>query len=112
VPYLSRDDEDRFPDYRNQPIYSITLEGGTHGEGAPPSVIPLLAVFAASFLAAGMLVSTGGGILSRYYRRVLFVTAIGVIIALADDVLQMSFGPQPKDYLDIAALFTLTLALQ
>ena len=104
MPHLSRAEEDRFPDYRNQPIYSITYEGGTHGEGAPLSVIPLLVVFASSFLAAGMLASTGNGILSRYYRRVLFVAAFGVIIALADDVLQMSFGPQPNDYLVFLAI--------
>jgi len=30
--------------------------------------------------------------------------AVGVIIALFDDVLQMSFGPQPQDYLLFLAI--------
>jgi hypothetical protein len=51
-----------------------------------------------------MLALAGDGVRSRYYRRVLFVTAIGVIMALADDVLQMSFGPQPRDYLRFLAI--------
>lgn len=99
VPYLSREDEPRFPDYRDQPVYSIHYSGITHGTGSPPTPMPLVAIFAASFLAAWMLASAGEGVLSRYHRKVLFVTAIGVVMALADDVLQMSFGPQPRDYL-------------
>jgi hypothetical protein len=104
VPYLSREDEAQFPDYRNQPIYSIIFEGSTHGAGSPPAPIPFVVIFVTSLLVAWMLASAGDGVLSRYYRRVLFVTAIGVVIALADDVLQMSFGPQPKDYLTFLAV--------
>ena len=66
--------------------------------------MPLVVVLVTAWLAAWMLASAGDMILSRYYRRVLFVAAIGVIMALADDVLQMSFGPQPKDYLVFLAL--------
>lgn len=104
VPYLTREDEARFPDYRNQPIYSINFAGSTHGAGSAPTPTPLVVIFVASILAAWMLVSAGDGVLSRYYRRVLFVTAIGVVMALADDVLQMSFGPQPRDYLTFLAV--------
>lgn len=104
VPYLSREDETRFPDYRNQPVYSVTFEGGTHGAGSSPSFMPLIAIFVSTFLAAWLLASAGDGVRSCYYRRVLFVAAIGLIMALADDVLQMSFGPQPKDYLAFLAV--------
>jgi len=104
VPYLSREDEARFPDYRNQPVYSINFAGSTHGTGSPLTLTPFVVIFLASFLAAWMLASAGDGVLSRYYRKVLFVTAIGVVMALADDVLQMSFGPQPRDYLTFLAV--------
>jgi hypothetical protein len=104
VPYLTREEEDRFPDYRNLPVYTIQYEGFTHGEGSQPTLTPLLAIFLASFIVSWMLASAGSGILSHYWRRVLFVVAIGVVIALADDVLQMSFGPQPANYLTFLAI--------
>jgi hypothetical protein len=64
----------------------------------------LLAVFLPPLLATWMLSMASPAVLSRYSRRVLFVVAMGVIIALNDDVLQMSFGPQPKDYLSFLAI--------
>jgi hypothetical protein len=51
-----------------------------------------------------MLSVTSQRIRSTYSRRVLFVALIGVVVALYDDLLQMSFGPQPKDYLVFLAV--------
>jgi hypothetical protein len=31
IPYLSREEEDRFPDYRNQPVYTVIFEEYAHG---------------------------------------------------------------------------------
>ena len=39
-----------------------------------------------------------------YWRRVLFVALIGVVVALFGDLLQLSFGPQPGDYLIFLAV--------
>jgi hypothetical protein len=110
IPYLSREEEDRFPDYRNQPVYTVIFEEYAHsgegGGGGVMSSIPviLLAVFLPPLLATWMLSMASPAVLSRYSRRVLFVVAMGVIIALNDDVLQMSFGPQAKDYLSFLAI--------
>lgn len=99
-PYLSPQEEGRLPDYRNQPVYSITYSGITHGDPAPvPVWLPVLIGLVVPFLAAWMLSVTSGKILARYSRRVLFVALIGLIVSLYDDVLQMSFGPQLPDYL-------------
>lgn len=105
VPYLSREEEGLLPDYRNQPVYTIIYEGYTHGgTGASPSLPPLFIPFVVSLAAAWMLSVTSERILSNYLRRFLFVALIGVIIALYDDILQMSLGPQPRDYLVFVAV--------
>lgn len=109
VPYLSRQEEELFPDYRTQPVYSITYEGYSHdgsGGGGALTSLPalLLTVFLPPMIAAWMLSVASPAVLSRYSRRFLFVAAFGVIVVLYDDVLQMSFGPQPKDYLAFLAV--------
>lgn len=104
-PYLPPQDEGRLPDYRSQPVYSITYSGMTHGDPASlPMLIPILIVLIVPMTAAWMLSVTSKKILARYSRRVLFVALIGVIVSLYDDVLQMSFGPLAKDYLVFLAV--------
>jgi hypothetical protein len=104
-PYLTHEEEQLLPDYRNQPVYSIIYSGGTHGDtGEPAMFIPILIIFAVPLLAAWMLSMTSNRIRASYCRRLFFVVCIGVIISLYDDVLQMSFGPQPKDYLVFLAV--------
>ena len=113
VPYLSPMEEERLPGYREQPVYTVIYEGVTHGEGSPLSIMPFLIIFAVPLLAAWLLSRMSAEFLASYGRRLLFCVAIGVIVALYDDVLQMSFGPQPKDYLIFLALnnlITWTLA--
>ena len=55
-------------------------------------------------IAAWMLSVTSEKILVKCSRRVLFVVFIGVIVSLFDDILQMSFRPQPKYYLVFLAI--------
>ncbi len=104
-PYLSREEEKLLPDYRSQPVFSIMYSGGTHGDPASVSfLIPILVILVVPLIAAWMLSVTSATIMARYSRRVLFVLFIGLIVSLYDDVLQMSFGPQPKDYLVFLAV--------
>lgn len=109
IPYLSREEEDQFPDYRSQPVFTVVFEGYAHGGGGGGSILTslpviLLAVFLPPLLAAWLLSLASPAVLSRFSRRVLFVAALGVVIALNDDVLQMSFGPTAKDYLSFLAI--------
>ena len=109
IPYLPREQEAQFPDYLNQPVYSINYEGYTHGGGGSDGILSsfpvvILAILLPPLIAAWMLSQTSPAVLSRYLRRFLFVVLIGVIIVLYDDVLQMSFGPQPKAYLTFLAV--------
>jgi hypothetical protein len=98
-PYLRPEEESLLPDYRNQPVYSIIYEGYRHsGEGAPTVLFPIVIPFVAALTASWMLSMTSEKILSRYYRRFLFIALLGGIIALYDDILQISMGPQPDDY--------------
>ncbi|UCC43693.1 MAG: hypothetical protein JSU65_11280 [Candidatus Zixiibacteriota bacterium] len=113
-PYVGWHEEASFPDYRDQPVYSITYDGFTHGSaGSLADFVPIPVPFIVAIIAAWMLSMTSRNILSRYPRRVLFVAVIGLIIALYEDVLQMSFGPTPKSYLVFLAInnvITWTLA--
>ena len=104
IPYLSPQDEVLLPDYRNQPVFSITYDGFTHGSASGLSFFPILIVLVVPTLAAWMLSVTSPKILSHYIRRVLFIVIIGVIISLYDDILQMSLGPQSKNYLLFLAI--------
>ena len=103
--YLTRAEEATMPDYRSQPIYSITYSGATHGDpGSAGSFLPILWIFVATTIAAWMLSATSRTTRSTFSRRFVFVALIGVVVALYDDLLQMSFGPQPKDYLVFLAI--------
>jgi hypothetical protein len=103
--YLTREEEATMSDYRSQPIYSITYSGSTHGDpGSAGDFLPILLIFVATTTAAWMLSVTSRRTRSTYLRRVLFVALIGVVVALYDDLLQLSFGPQPRDYLIFLAI--------
>jgi hypothetical protein len=104
-PYLGQEEESLLPDYRNQPVYSIIYEGYRHsGEGAPPFLFPIVIPFVVALAASWMLSMTSERILSGFGRRFLFVALLGGIIALYDDILQISLGPQPDDYLIFLAV--------
>ena len=104
-PYLSPQDQHLLEDYRNQPVYSITYSGYSHGAGLGAEfILPFVVVFAVAFLAAWLLSLLSRRVLASYWRKVVFVAAIGVLVALSDDVLQMSFGPQSQDYLVFLAV--------
>ena len=112
--YLDREEEAANPGYRDQPIYSITYEGTTHGTPASRAdFMPIGLVFAATTLASWMLSVTSRRVRSTYMRRTLFVVLVGLVVVLYDDLLQISFGPQPRDYLVFLAannLITWSLA--
>jgi len=67
-PYLGRVEETQMPDYRNQPVYSITYSGYTHGSPASGTFfLPIIIVFIVPTIAAWMLAGTSDRILSKYF---------------------------------------------
>lgn len=113
-PYLPHYKQNEFPDYRNQPVFSITYTGYTHDSGSGLDVIiPLIVIFLTTLIVSWMLSITSQKFLSKYWRKILFVAIIGLIIAMHENILQMFFGPQAKDYLIFLAInniITWTLA--
>ena len=108
IPYVSPAEEELFPNYRNQPVFTVIFNGYTHG-GGPGSVLTslpvlLLAVFLPPILLAWLLSMASPTVLSEYWKRALFGVTVGMMIALSDDVLQISFGPMTEDYLSFVAL--------
>ncbi len=106
IPSLPPDQQASFPDYQDQPVYSVTYSGYTHGQpGSPADIVtPIAIIFLVAFLAAWILSMTSQAKVSSYGKKVAFVTLLGIVIALHDDVLQMFFGPQPRDYLVYLAI--------
>jgi len=100
VPYLSHEEEHLLDDYREQPVYSIVYTGYSHGASAGGGMLlPFVVVFAVGLLAAWLTAQLTPTVLASYWRKVLFVMGIGLAIVLSDDILQLSFGPQPREYL-------------
>jgi hypothetical protein len=97
-PYGSWDEMEKIPDYRDQPIFSITYNGYTHNTVTGITPRPFIAILVTAMVAAWMLSVTSTRIRSKYFMRVFFVAAIGLIVSLYGDLLQLDFGPQSKDY--------------
>ena len=106
VPYLTLEQEASRDDYRGQPVYTVIYTGYTHGDPGSPAnlLVPIAVMFLVAFLAAWMLSVTSQKILSGYFRRVMFVTLLGVVVSLHDDILQTFIGPLPTDYLVFLAV--------
>jgi hypothetical protein len=106
IPYLSNREQEAYPDYRSEPVYSVTYSGYTHGDTGSIAdiLVPIGLIFASALIVAWMLSVASPRLLSSYARRVLFVALVGVVIALWDDLGQMYLGPQPRDYLAFLAV--------
>ncbi|MFC1724421.1 hypothetical protein ACFL4T_02255 [candidate division KSB1 bacterium] len=89
-PYLPPDATAPFPDYLNEPIYQIIYKGETHSTVAGIFGFPLLMIFIAPMIAAWMLSVSSEKILAKYSRRVLFITALGLFLAVFGDLFQLN----------------------
>jgi hypothetical protein len=78
-------DENRndYPDYENEPIFSIIYGGRTPRTFLGQLIFELFCIFAAPVIAAWMLSVTSERILAKYSRRVLFVAVLGLFLAAA-----------------------------
>lgn len=79
-----------FPD--KEPVYGIHYSGIGHGSAALIMVIQLFIFITAPLLASWLLSKACEGILASYWKKVLFFTVIGIIIALFGDLAQFDIG--------------------
>lgn len=95
-PYLPPDQRSGlFPDYLNEPIFAVTYGGYTHATVPGFKSAGMLAFLLAPMAAAWLLSQASDRVLATYSRRVLFVTALGLFIALGADLLRSLTNEQP-----------------
>ncbi len=75
----------QFPNYRDEPLYSITYTGTTHNTVPGFKNLGALSIVLAPMLAAWLLAKSSGHWFRRYPTRVAFVTMLGVFVAIAGD---------------------------
>jgi hypothetical protein len=108
LPDSPDENRDEYPDYENEPLFSIIYGGRTPGTFLGQLIFELFCIFAAPVIAAWMLSATSERILAKYYRRVLFVVVLGLFLAVFSDV----FSEKPLDNIllsSINSLITWTL---
>jgi len=89
VPYLSPERRSAlFPDYLNEPIFAVTYKGHTHSTVPGFASFGMLSFLLAPTAAAWLLSQTSERILATYLRRVLFVSALGLFIAVSADLMR------------------------
>ena len=95
-PHLPRNESRTlFPDYWNEPLFAITYRGYTHATVPGFASVGILSFLLAPMAAAWLLSQASDRMLATYFRRVIFVTALGLFIAVSSDLLQGLTDEQP-----------------
>jgi len=97
------ENRDEYPDYENEPLFSIIYGGRTPGTFLGQLFFELFCIFAAPVIAAWMLSVTSERILAKYSRRVLFVAVLGLFLAVFGDV----FSEKPMDNILLSSINSL-----
>ena len=96
----------------DEPVFAIQYGGSGH-EAAGRAEVTLLALgFVVPLLAAGMLSVASDKILATYFRRVLYITAIGLLFVVSASATKSNIGGYPlHDTLLLAAYDVFTWLL-
>ena len=95
-PYLPPNEGNAlFPDYLNEPIFAVTYKGYTHSTVPGFASVGVLSFLLAPMAAAWLLSQASDRVLATYFRRLLFVTALGLFIAVSSDLLRGLTDEQP-----------------
>ncbi len=86
LPGGSEENQALYEDYANEPLFMITNTGRTPNTFLGQLLFELFGIFIAPMIAAWMLSMTSVKILSKYSRRVLFVTVLGLFLAVYGDI--------------------------
>jgi len=101
--YVSSEQEaNQFPNYRDEPLYEITYKGHTHNTVPGFKHLGVLSILLAPLVAAWLLTKASESILARYATRVLFVTALGLFVAVGGDWPRAVADEQPLGSLLLA----------
>lgn len=94
--------EGRFPD--GEPVFSVLYGGMGHGAAGGLMLVGLVVFILSPMVAAWMLSQTSERVISSYSRKVLFFAAIGLVIAVFSDLMDLGIGSYPvKDAVLLAA---------
>ncbi|MBM3790733.1 MAG: hypothetical protein FJW35_10355 [Acidobacteria bacterium] len=85
--------ERRYPG--GEPVFSVLYGGVGHEAAGGLMLVGLFVGLAAAMIAAWLLSQASERILSSYPRKVLFFTAIGLLLALFADLMSMGIGDYP-----------------
>jgi hypothetical protein len=95
-PYLAPNDRSTlFPDYLNEPIFEVRYKGYTHSTVPGFASAGMLSFLLAPMAAAWLLSQASDRVLATYFRRVLFVTTLGLFVAVSVDLLRALTEEQP-----------------
>ena len=95
-PYLPPNERSAlFPDYLNEPIFAVTYKGYTHATVPGFASLGILSFLLAPMAAAWLLLQASERVLATYFRRVFFVTALGLFVAVSSDLLRSLTDEQP-----------------
>ena len=87
-PYLPEHEMNAlFPDYLNEPVFTVTYTGFTHGSARGFVSPGMLAFLLAPMVAAWVLAHASDKVLASYMRRVFFVSILGLLIAVSTHLL-------------------------
>ena len=96
----------------NEPVFAIQYGGSGHEAAGRAQATQLAMGFVVPLLAAGMLSVASEKILASYFRRVLFITAIGLLFVVSASTTMSSIGGYPlHDTLLLAAYDVFTWIL-
>jgi hypothetical protein len=79
-------EESLYPDYGNEPIFSINYGGRTPNTFMGQFIYEIVCIFAAPMIAAWLLSMASDEVLAKYSKRVVFVLIIGLFLAVFGDV--------------------------
>ena len=99
--------EKGFPE--NEPVFSVIYGGVGHEAAGRLMLTQLPIVFIAPLIVAWMLSVTSRRILSRYMRKVLFVAAVGLFLAVFVRLSDFGIGSYPANDALVLALHDLVL---
>ena len=106
-PYLPpNQDTALFPDYWKEPVFTITYTGYTHSTVPGFGSIGVFSFLLAPLAAGWLLSQASDRVLATFSRRWIFVTTLGLFVAVSSDLLRALTDEQKLPAVAVAVLGT------